>query len=178
MKNIYIILSQSGTWISKMLKFFTRAPYNHASLALDISLEEFFSFGRKKVTNFLMGGFVVEHKNKGVYEKFAPTPCKIIELPVTDEQYHLIKQIINEFVKNTEIYHYDFVNVPLVNTPFHIIRRNRFFCSQFVAYALNSAGIKTVKPPEHIAPIDFLKLENSKVIYTGILQQYEANHGE
>ncbi len=173
MDKIYIILSQSGTWISKMLKFFTRAPYNHASLALNVSLDEFFSFGRKKLSNFLIGGFVVEHKNKGVYEKFAPTPCKIIELSITNEQYSQIQKIINEFVKNKENYHYDFINVPLVNTPFHIIRKNRFFCSQFVAYVLNAVNITTPKTPEHITPIDFLELKNAKVIYDGILQEYK-----
>lgn len=173
MKSIYIILTQSGTGISKLLKFFSQKEYNHSSIALDKSLNEFYSFGRKKVNNFLNGGFVIEHKDKGVFEKWPSTPCIVIEKEVTDEQYTTIETIIkNGFIENKESYKYDFLAVPFVNTNFDVKRADKYFCSSFVASILNSVDIKTIKTPNHMEPIDFLKLENSRVIYNGILQEY------
>ena len=54
MKKIYIILTQSGTLFSKTIRFFTGKPYNHASIGLNESLDEFYSFGRKVPTNPLL----------------------------------------------------------------------------------------------------------------------------
>ncbi|MBQ9267216.1 MAG: hypothetical protein IJ217_02905 [Clostridia bacterium] len=173
MKHIYIILSQSGTGVSKFLKFFSHKEYNHSSLALDKSLDEFYSFGRKKVNNFLNGGFVIEKKDKGVFEKWPNTPCLVIEKEVTDEQYERIETIIRKgFIENRENYKYDFFAVPFVNTNWNIQRADKYFCSSFVASILNSVDIQTIKAPNHMEPIDFLQLENSKIIYEGILQEY------
>ncbi len=174
MKNIYIILSQSGTGISRLLQFFSKKEYNHSSLSLDISLNEFYSFGRKKVNNFLIGGFVIEHKDKGVFAKFPNTPCTILEMPVDDKQYKKLQEIINNFIANKNVYKYSFLGVPLVHSKITIRRKNKFFCSQFVGYVLNLIGIKTVKAPEHLEPIDFMEIENSKIIYKGYLQDYSS----
>lgn len=172
MKKIYIILTQSGTFISKLLKFISKKPYNHASLALDKSLYEFYSFGRKVPRNPFIGGFVVEHKNTGVYEIFGKSPSVVIELPVTDEQYDKIKETLQTFLNNKDTYKYDFINLAFVYTKYHLNRKNRFFCSQFVAFVLNAAGIPTSSAPEHIQPIEFLQLENSSVVYRGDIQDY------
>ena len=103
MKYIYIILTQSGTRVSKFLKFFTHKEYNHSSLALNKSLDEFYSFGRKTVNNILNGGFVIEHKNTGVFEKLPNSPCVVIEKEVTDEQYNRIETIIKKgFIENKD----------------------------------------------------------------------------
>ena len=172
MKNIYIILSQSGTGISKLLQFFSKKEYNHSSLSLDVSLNEFYSFGRKKVNNFLIGGFVIEHKDKGVFAKFPNTPCTVLEISIDDEQYEKLQEIINIFISNKDIYKYSFIGVPFVHSKITIKRKNKFFCSQFVGYVLNSIGVKTIKATEHLEPIDFMKTENSRIIYTGYLQDY------
>ena len=66
-KYIYILLTDTGTWFSKLVKFYTKAPYNHASISLDDNLEELYSFGRKVYFNPLSAGFVKEALNQGVY---------------------------------------------------------------------------------------------------------------
>ena len=40
---IFVLLMQTGTSVAKVLQFFTRKPYNHASVALDLTLEEMYS---------------------------------------------------------------------------------------------------------------------------------------
>ncbi len=174
MKNIYIVLTQSGTFFSRFLRCITGRPYNHASLALNKSLNEFYSFGRKIPTNPFIAGFVIEHKDTGVFEIFPKSPAIVIELPVTNEQYDSIEKTINDFKENIEIYKYDLINLAFVYSNYHIKRENRFFCSQFIAYLLNTSGIQTPKSPEHIQATDFLKLKKCNIIYKGNIQNYVA----
>lgn len=174
MKNIYIILTQSGTGVSKTLKFITKDTYNHASIALDSTLQEFYSFGRKKVNNPLNGGFIIETPFTAVFAKYSNTPCMVLELPLSNEQYNDMEELINTFIKNKENFKYAFLGLFLTDTFLNLSNPNKFFCSQFVAHVLNKVGIKTAKKPIHIHPIDFLKLNNVKIIYEGILQKYSS----
>ncbi len=43
---LLIVLSQTGTCVARFIRLFTRKPYNHASVSLDLSLEEIYSFCR------------------------------------------------------------------------------------------------------------------------------------
>lgn len=52
---IFIVLTETGTLFSQTIKWFTKAPLNHASLSFDGELKEVYSFGRKKVNNPFVG---------------------------------------------------------------------------------------------------------------------------
>lgn len=172
MKNIYIILSQSGTFISRMLKFFSHDEFNHSSICVDDSFEKFYSFGRIKINNPFHGGFLIENAFTHVFGKFEKIPCMILKLPVTDAQYAIICATINEFIKNPKMYKYDFANVILANTPFSVRRKNKFFCSGFVGYVLESAGIVIPNSIRKIRPIEFLKIDEIETIYKGELKEW------
>ena len=76
-RNIYIMVSQTGTNCSKILQFFTRAPYNHASIALDEDLNSLYSFARQNLYIPLIAGFVKENINEGIYKLHDNTVCEI-----------------------------------------------------------------------------------------------------
>lgn len=46
-KDIFIVLTGTGTAFSGFIKWFTKADLNHASIAFDCELREVYSFGRK-----------------------------------------------------------------------------------------------------------------------------------
>lgn len=46
-KQLYIVISQTGTLLSRILKQITGAEYNHASISLSRDLERMYSFGRR-----------------------------------------------------------------------------------------------------------------------------------
>jgi hypothetical protein len=50
-KDIYIVLTGTGTAFSGFIRWFTKADLNHASIAFDSELREVYSFGRKKMYN-------------------------------------------------------------------------------------------------------------------------------
>lgn len=172
MKKVYIILSQSGTFVSKALKFFSHDEFNHSSICIDDSFERFYSFGRLKINNPLCGGFLIENAFTHVFGKFKEIPCMILELAVTDEQFDIIEKTLDGFIAEPSKYKYDFANVILAKTPFSVEHENKYFCSEFVGYVLEQAGIKSPNVLTKIRPLEFTKIEGAKVIYKGELKKW------
>lgn len=172
-KKIYIILSQTGTMFSRALKFFTKAEYNHASISLSPTLDEMYSFGRLNPYNPFKGGFVKEGKNIGTFKRFYNTKAMVIELHVTEEEYYKIKIFIEYLQKNQLQFHYNYWGIFLACFKKNLEPKKRFYCSQFVRACLAYFDIDNSRTlPKIIKPIDFMKLENKKIIYTGLLKDY------
>ena len=72
-KQLYIVISQTGTLLSRILKQITDAEYNHASISLSRDLERMYSFGRRHPYNPFWGGFVIESPSTGTFKRF-PKP--------------------------------------------------------------------------------------------------------
>lgn len=83
-KKIYIILTHTGTVLSKIIKGFTKDEFSHVSIALDIELKEMYSFGRLNPNNPFCGGFVHEYIDKGTFKRFYKTRAKVYSLEVTE----------------------------------------------------------------------------------------------
>lgn len=174
-KNIYIMVSQTGTSCSKIFQLFTRAPYNHASIALDEDLNSLYSFARQNLYIPLIAGFVKEDVNQGVYKLHDNTLCQIYRISISEEQYNTLQQSINEFEKNTDRYGYNFAGLVamLFNIPYH--RQYHYVCSQFVAYVLQESNAVNFK--KHISlirPHDFAHLSEVDLVYSGKLSDYTA----
>ena len=174
-KSVYLILSQTGTMFSRVLKFFTGAEYNHSSISLDPTLEEMYSFGRLNPYNPFIGGFVQEGKNVGTFRRFYKTTAVVYELKVTDEQYHNIELLIEHMKKNKSAFHYNYWGVFCAIFKTNVAPKKRFYCSQFVRTCLAAFGISNSKDlPKVIKPIDFLKLKGKKLIYKGVLRNFKS----
>ena len=94
MKKIYIVLTHTGTILSKIVRFYTRKKYSHVSIGLDLNLNELYSFGRLNPNNPYKGGFVKEEINKGIFAKFKNTDGAVYSVTITEEQYNKIEQEI------------------------------------------------------------------------------------
>lgn len=173
MKSIYVVLSQTGTMFSKLLKFFTCAEFNHASISLEPTLEHMYSFGRLNPYNPFKGGFVEEGKNIGTFKRFYKTQAMVIELYVSVEKYNAIKYFIEYFVGHKTEFHYNYLGILFACFRKHHTSQKRFYCSEFVSECLKVFDIENAKElPSIIKPIDFLKLTNKNIIYTGVLKNY------
>ena len=53
MKNIYLIITYTGTIPAKLIKLYTKNEYSHISISLDKELTEMYSFARLNPYNFL-----------------------------------------------------------------------------------------------------------------------------
>mgnify|MGYP000691307822 CR=1 FL=1 len=83
---IYVLVSQTGTNIAKIIRFFTRKPYNHASISADSNLHEMYSFCRNSPSMPLPATFNQEIVGRGTLGKFSDIPCELYAIPVTRHQ--------------------------------------------------------------------------------------------
>ena len=159
-KTIFIVLTDTGTMLSKAIGMYTRKDLNHASIAFDEQLIEMYSFGRKQRHNPFIGGFVREDASKGIFED---AKCAIFSFQVTDEVYTKMRDKILQIEQNKELYRYNFIGLFGVALNKGIQRKHAFFCSQFVATILNEGGVQmfSIKPnlvqPHHFAQVPIMK---------------------
>lgn len=174
MKDIYIVISQTGTLLSTILKIVTRKEYNHASISLDSDLNKMYSFGRKNPYNPFIGVFLIEKINKGTYKRFINTKCKVMKITVTDEQYNVISCKLNEMVVDMDKYKYNLLGLFLAAIHINWHSDNKFYCSEFVRYILDFGNVDVSMIPEIAHPINFLDMNDGCVLYEGLLRNYNS----
>ena len=174
-KFIYIVLSRSGTILSRIIHLVTRDRFTHASIALDEDLYRMFSFGRRYTHNPFIGCFKQELLSDRHFVR--GRAGMIIKLPVTQEQYNEVSLHIQDFRDYSEAFFYNVRG--LVTSAFHRTAEGyyRFFCSEFVYHVLNSAGVCDFGVTRgHVRPMTFIQL-NGTVVYEGMLPQYAMERG-
>lgn len=173
MKKIYIILTFTGTLLSRIIKIATKDEFAHVSIALDEDLEEMYSFGRLNPYNPFFGGFVHEGINHGTFKKQENTTiCKIYSLEVSDYQYKKLKREIKVISKFREKYRFNIMGLVLAKFRFKLNREACFYCAEFVKNVMDTSSIDN-NLPEAVKPEDFKYLENTKLHYSGMLKDYK-----
>lgn len=172
MKKVYVILSHTGTILSRIIRINTGAEYTHVSIALDEGLRKMYSFGRINPYIAFLGGFVRESKNFGTFKRFKNTQVLIYEIELRDDQYENIEEIIKYMRKNKKKYRFNILGMALAGINKKIERQDTFYCAEFVKYVLEKSGIDVDNLPDIIKPEDFKNLENANLIYKGYLRDY------
>lgn len=168
---IYVLLTDTGTLFTRMIKLFTKAPMNHASIAFDPQLREVYSFGRKRKSNPWVGGFVMEDMTSELFEHAS---CVIYRVPVARGTYENIRARIREFERNKHQYTYNLLGLFGVLFNLRIRRKRAYFCTQFVASVLQEGGVRLcAKPPELTTPNDLAQAPMLQQLYRGSLRQYK-----
>ena len=172
-KQLYIIVSQTGTILSRILKFITKAKYNHSSISLDPNLEQMYSFGRKYPHNPFWGGFVKESPRSGTFKRFKNTQAIIMSVDIDADAYEDIEKYIHTLYSHKRKYHYNYFGVAFAAFKKDYKSKNRFYCSEFVKHILERGHVNGAeKLPNVIHPIDFLQ-HTHKDLYRGSLKQYD-----
>lgn len=116
-----------GNLLNKIVRLWTKSIYSHAELVLD-DKETWISISPKlcsKIESTIP--LLIDH-----------TQWDIIELEVNEEQY----QTILEFYEETAGCGYDWIGMLCSQfLPFRIKTKNRWYCSEWIAYALRIACI-------------------------------------
>ena len=174
MRKIYIILAHTGTILSNIIRYWTKDEFSHVSIALDADLEEMYSFGRLNAYNPFWGSFIHEHINKGTFKRFKNTTAEVYSLFVTDEQYEKARKTIEYFKNNKQKYKFNVLGLACVSINKKIIRKNTFYCAEFVKHILKVIGVNEVNDlPRIIRPQNFKKLNGLRLEYKGLLRKYK-----
>ena len=172
-QHVYIVISQTGTLLSRFLKLVTKAEYNHASISLVPDLTTMYSFGRKNPYNPFWAGFVTESARFGTFKRFSKTRIVVLDIAVSDEQYQAIQRRINTMMLLKQHYHYNYLGLWLAGLRIRYRQKRCFYCSEFVKDILEKQEIRGVRQLNPIVqPIHFLSLPTAKQVYVGLLREY------
>lgn len=169
-KKVYVLLTDTGTLFTRMIKLYTKKPFNHASIAFDKNLIGVYSFGRTSRRNPFYGGFVKENISE---ELFTNAKCAIYCCTVDGNQINKMNDYIQRIESQKECYRYNLLGLfaILLNKQFN--RENAFFCSEFVASVLmESDNFNFKKPLSLITPHDLQEEPAFQLVYQGKLADY------
>ena len=170
MKTIYILLTRSGTLLSKLVYAATGASYTHASMAFDAELSCLYSSTRKNGYTMFPAGPSKEYLNRGVFRLRDNAPCALYALEVSDEAYSHALCRAEEFMRHSEEYSFNTLGLILCGLHIRWQRRRHYFCSQFVSEVLQKSGaLDLPKPSTLMHPSDYAELPELRCLYRGTL---------
>lgn len=170
MKTIYILLTRSGTLLSKLVYAVTGASYTHASMAFDEELNCLYSSTRKNGYTMFPAGPSKEYLNKGVFRLRGDAPCALYALEVTDDAYVRARRRAEHMMARGELYRFNTLGLILCALHIRWQRRRHYFCSQFVSEVLQKSGaLELPKPSTLMHPSDYAELPELRCLYRGTL---------
>ena len=174
MKNIYIVVSQTNSVVSRLLRHVTGDKYNHVSISFDENLSAMYSFGRIFAITPIFGGFVRESPAYGTMKKFIKTAdIVILKLAVEEDTYLKINQHIAKMYSERRKYHYNYIGLLLAKTGFYFHREKYFYCSEFVKDVLERFDVVGKDDfAQIVRPMELLNIPGGKIIYQGKLLTY------
>lgn len=172
-KRLYIVISQSGTLPSKMLRAVTGAKYNHVSISLADDLGTMYSFGRRRTYNPFWGGFVMESPHAGTFKRFPDTKIILMSVPITEEQGMRLKARLEKMYEHRLDYHYNYLGLFLAGIHIYKKFKRHYYCSEFVREMLVEFKIDGAKDlPRIIHPMEFEEMASATEIYRGLLRDF------
>ncbi|MFJ7736514.1 hypothetical protein ACIQ2D_09220 [Lysinibacillus sp. NPDC097287] len=166
---IYIVLTKTGTLLSKAIGMYTGKEMNHASVSFDAELYNMYSFGRRQLNNPLSGGFLRENAETGLLET---ADCVIYRCEVSHYQYLEMVKIVRYMYWNRDRYKYNFLGLFGVVMQRELRRERAYFCSQFVATMLKVGGLPVHQNPAFMTPHCISELPYLEKIFVGKLSDY------
>jgi inositol transport system substrate-binding protein len=145
--------------MSKVILRMMGGQYVHASLGLDDSYSQFYSFNKK--------GFRLEHPLKPHHNE---VPCALYRINISNAEYARLIDYLNHFEKFSTQYSYAWFGLILCCLHITHKARKRYFCAQFVAEALAASGVAKIwKSSSLFLPDDFAQVEKTDLHFQGTL---------
>ncbi|MEI6267062.1 MAG: hypothetical protein WCP14_04200 [bacterium] len=171
----YVVLSNTGTVLSRVIRYYSGEKYVHSSITFDPSLKLMYSFGRKHPSNPIIAGYIHEDINTGLFLEMKNIFIRVYRIEITEKQLSLLKEKIQEFDSNMGKYQYNLVGLLdfKINKTLKV-SENYYFCSEFVSKLLRYAGIiKPPKPDGLMRPRDLVRGQGFEKIFQGKLTKYK-----
>ena len=177
MKKVYFILTDTGTALSKIIRFFMKDEYAHVSISLDKNLNQMYSFGRINPYNPFYGGFIHEYIDKGTFKRFYKTKARILEFNVTEEQFRIVKTTISKFKRTNKDYKFNIIGLFAIYFNIKRQKEDYYYCAEFIKYVTENANLN-LELPDLVRPENFKEIKGSTIIYEGLLQKYKPAEEE
>ena len=171
MKEIYILLTKTHTVLSRTIAYVTKDAYTHAALSLNKELTELYSFGRIYKNNPFIGGFIKESFVNSVYSDNMNCNCAVYSIQISDVQFNEICEKLEEMKSAPKEFKYNTLGLLGTALGISVQRKNRFFCSEFVADMLDSIDMLPLDySPDKTRPSDFTEMSICHYVKSGPLK--------
>lgn len=175
-KYVYVVLSSTGTIVSRTVRFLFRDRYTHASISIEPDLSVMYSFSREYIYFPFYGRFRAEKTDQGFLAKRTSIPARVIALPVSDAQYEMVKHRIEHFTQNRLRYGYNYIGLFLNIIGIAYAPQKRYTCSQFVSETLAKCNIASFdRDFSLIRPIMLANLKGD-VVFEGNLKEFRRRY--
>ncbi|MDD3172184.1 MAG: hypothetical protein PHF63_00695 [Herbinix sp.] len=172
---VYIVLFSNDTDFGKVIRRATGSDFSHAVISLDPSLNNMYSFSDIPYNHGAFGdGFVRESLWSPMYRKNKFFVVSVVF--VTREEYTILKNKIDYFIKNHNRFRYNDVGLIQYYLNFKNTKniseetKKKYFCSEFVSYMLKSVNVDgfndVLLSPEDIRHVDSVKVLKEYTIAT------------
>ncbi len=174
MAEIYVLLTRTNTVFSHIIHLVTRSEFTHASISMRPDCTEIYSFARKYTNLPLPAGFVQESVDRGMLRRCKNSPFALYRANVSENTYQRLERKFNHMLAENRM------KYSLSGTLFcffHIKRKkkDRYFCSQFVAEVLQEVGVITeVKHSSLYKPNDFTTVKELEFCCSGVLGELQS----
>ncbi len=170
-KHIYILFTHTHTFSAQLIRLFGRVKYNHCAISLDKECTYLYSFARPEINGLFLGKLVHESIDRYTFHHSKPVKTAVIELPVSEEQFHLIEKRIQEIEADDE-YMYNFMSVITypISGGFSVYKS--YSCAEFVASLLKTIDSALDQPSYRYTPDQLLKRYMDYLVYQGDLRDY------
>ncbi len=170
---IYVVFSKTGTLFSRMLSRVASFKYMHTSLSFNSNLSEMYSFGRLNPRNPLLGGFVKENIQDGVYQLSPHSEIKVYRMQLSSGQAAQLKAEIANFEHTAREYKYNLIGLLFIPFKVRYVRKRYYFCSQFVSELFVKIAILDQSiAPEWTSPEDLINVLDMELVYEGFIHTY------
>ena len=129
-KTISILFSTYTDFISRLVGFMSGFGCTHVSISLDDKDEYFYAFNTK--------GFRKEYPRKH-RNRTKENTC--LRLQVSESQYNTLRNRLNKFERRKKKYTYDYLGITLALFRLQRKKKEKYFCSSFMAELLEKARI-------------------------------------
>lgn len=123
-----------GNWKNKIIRWWTQSPYSHVELVMP-----------DNYTWISISPLLTSVVSSRIKTDFDLKNWDFVELQISDEQH----KTLLEFFEDTRGCSYDWIGMIFSQLlPFHIKRKNKWYCSEWIAYALRISDIvnwRTIK---------------------------------
>lgn len=170
MHSIYILLTKSGTLLSRAIAVATGAAYTHVSICLEDNLTHFYSFARRGVHLPLPAGLVCEELKKGYWGCHPGIPGTLLMMKVEDNVYARIKHRLDQMNLHAADYRYSLLGILFCGADIAHRRPDHYFCSQFIGELLCESGAVVLpRDASLLHPDDFPALPTAELCFSGTL---------
>ena len=170
--SIYIVLSKTGTLLSRAITLVTGDKFCHASISFDTTLKEMYTFGRKWGYLPFPGEYTIESTNHGTFKQFSNSEILIIKINTDTHKQYMLKRHLNNMYRHRNKYGFNYIGLILAGAGIRFKYKNRYYCSEFVRNVLVKYNIIDMPTNKIIRPIEFLDMQNIEIVYIGNLRNY------